>query len=273
MDAQQLMTKPNDLPHEILPGVHLTGREEGIAGDEIAHLYREFQPKWVGAHDPVGVSFWIISIAMVSSTVFFIMEAGRLSGHWRVSLTTGSLVTLVAAVHYFYMREYWVTYYKTPTVYRYIDWCITVPLQMIEFYLILRSVGPASGGIFWRLLIGTVAMLLFGYMGETHAINALAGFVLGCFGWFYILNEIFNGEAGKLKTGADTPASVQQAFNTMRSIVTIGWCIYPLGYFFGFLTGAVSAPILNFIYNIADFVNKIAFVLAIWSAAITELEG
>jgi len=39
------------------------------------------------------------------------------------------------------------------------------------------------------------------------------------------------------------------------------------------LTGAVSAPILNFIYNIADFVNKIAFVLAIWSAAITEMEG
>merc|ERR1712021_80886 len=98
------------------------------------------------------------------------------------------------------------------------------------------------------------------------------GFIGGMLGWFYILFEIFFGEAGKLRAGADTPKSVQSAFNTMRSIVTIGWAIYPLGYFFGFLTGAVSAPILNFIYNIADFVNKIAFVLAIWSAAITELE-
>jgi len=62
-------------------------------------------------------------------------------------------------------------------------------------------------------------------------------------------------------------ASVQTAFNTMRSIVTIGWSIYPLGYFFGFLTGAVDASLLNIIYNIADLVNKIAFVLAIWASA------
>merc|ERR1712194_752763 len=39
----------------------------------------------------------------------------------------------------------------------YIDWSITVPLQMIEFYLILSAVQPdLSLGIFWRLLIGTV---------------------------------------------------------------------------------------------------------------------
>jgi bacteriorhodopsin len=250
----------------------LTGHEAGEVGDAARFVNHEFAPTWVGAHDPVGVSFWIISIAMVASTVFFLMEASRMTGHWRVSVTTGSLVTLIAAVHYFYMREYWVMYYQTPTVYRYIDWSLTVPLQMIEFYLILRSVGPASAGIFWRLLVGTVCMLLFGYLGETHAIDALMGFILGCCGWFFILFEIFSGEAGKLKTGADTPKSVQTAFNTMRSIVTIGWSIYPLGYFFGFLTGAVSATMLNFIYNVADFVNKIAFVLAIWSAAVSEMD-
>jgi bacteriorhodopsin len=257
-----------------IPELGINGRHMGQAGAAVDSFRTRFlEPKWVHASDPVGVSFWIISIAMVASTVFFLWEAQRLGGHWRVSLTTGSLVTLVAAVHYFYMREFWVSYYRTPTVYRYIDWCITVPLQMIEFYLILRSVGPCSAGIFWRLLVGTVIMLLFGYMGESGAINAWVGFICGVAGWAYICNEIFNGEAGKMKTSADTPKSVQSAFDTMRTIVTLGWCIYPLGYFFGFLTGAVSAPILNFIYNIADFINKIAFVLAIWSAAISELEG
>ena len=56
----------------------------------------------------------------VASTFFFMLEAQRLSGHWRTSLTVGSLVTLVAAVHYFYMREFWVTYFASPIVYRYI---------------------------------------------------------------------------------------------------------------------------------------------------------
>jgi bacteriorhodopsin len=86
--------------------------------------------------------------------------------------------------------------------------------------------------------------------------------------WF----QVFTGEASKVK--ADTaPVAVQSAFNAMRTIVSVGWSIYPLGYFFGYLCGSVSAQLLNLIYNLADFVNKIAFVLAIWTAAIDELES
>jgi len=53
----------------------------------------------------------------------------------------------------------------------------------------------------------------------------------------------------------------------MRMIVTVGWSIYPLGYLFGYLLGAVDETFLNVIYNIADLVNKIAFVLSCWSCA------
>jgi bacteriorhodopsin len=56
----------------------------------------------------------------------------------------------------------------------------------------------------------------------------------------------------------------------MRMIVTVGWSIYPLGYLFGYLLGAVDEVYLNVTYNIADFVNKIAFVLACWSCAKSE---
>merc|ERR1711924_358225 len=60
---------------------------------------------------------------------------------------------------------------------------------------------------------------------------------------------------------------VASSFNTMRLIVTAGWSIYPLGYWFGYLQGSVDDDILNLVYNLADFVNKIAFCLAIWSCA------
>merc|ERR1712031_46396 len=108
-------------------------------------------------NDPVAISFWIISISMVASTVFFLMESMNVGAHWKTSLNCGALVTLVAAVHYFYMREFWAQLHGSPILYRYIDWTITVPLQMIEFYLILSAVKPDIGqGMFWRLLIGTV---------------------------------------------------------------------------------------------------------------------
>merc|ERR1711972_852865 len=110
-------------------------------------------------NDAVAISFWIISISMVAATVFFLMESTSVSAHWRTSMNVGALVTLVAAVHYWYMREFWVQIHTTPILYRYIDWSITVPLQMIEFYLILSAVKPnISGGMFFRLLLGTVAM-------------------------------------------------------------------------------------------------------------------
>ena len=60
---------------------------------------------------------------------------------------------------------------------------------------------------------------------------------------------------------------MSESVNTMRLIVTAGWSIYPLGYFFGYLMGAVNDYVLNLVYNLADFVNKIAFCLAIWSCA------
>jgi hypothetical protein len=34
---------------------------------------------------------------------------------------------------------------------------------MIEFYIILAAVATVSAGIFWRLLIGTLVMLVAGY--------------------------------------------------------------------------------------------------------------
>merc|ERR1719364_245154 len=122
--------------------------------------------------------------------------------------------------------------------------------------------------MFWRLLIGTAIMLAAGYAGEAQFIPAMAGFVVGMAGWGFILYEIFAGEAGNV-AGGDSQVNkyVQQSFSTMRLIVTAGWSIYPLGYFFGYLMGAVNDDVLNLVYNLADFVNKIAFCLAIWSCA------
>jgi len=220
-------------------------------------------------HDGVAISFWIISIAMIAATVFFFAEAATVLSHWKTSLHVGGLVTLVAGVHYMYMREYWVQVHQSPIVYRYVDWSITVPLQMIEFNLILKAAGKnTSAAMFWKLLVGTVVMLLCGYLGEISALPAWPAFAGGLAGWAFILFEIFAGEAGG--SLGEVSEAVATSFNNMRMIVTLGWSIYPLGYLFGYLLGAVDETFLNVIYNIADFVNKIAFVLCCWSSAKSE---
>jgi len=222
--------------------------------------------------DGVAISFWIISIAMIAATAFFFAEAGTVRSHWKTSLHVGALVTLVAGVHYMYMREYWVQTHSSPIVYRYVDWSITVPLQMIEFNLILKAAGkPTSVAMFWKLLLGTVLMLLFGYLGEVTILPKWLGFIGGMFGWMFILMQIFVGEAGG--TAADCSEAVKSAFSNMRLIVTVGWAIYPIGYVLGMVIGTQGDVFLNVTYNIADFVNKIAFVLACWSCAKADSTG
>jgi len=227
------------------------------------------------ADDFVGISFWLISMALVAATAFFFLEIQRVEGKWKTSLTVSGLVTLVAAVHYFYMRDVWVATGSTPTVYRYIDWLITVPLLMVEFYLILAAIAKVPTGVFWRLMIGTIVMLVGGYMGEAGYMGAWPGFIIGMGGWAFILYEIFAGQAGKINADSAPPA-VQGAFKLMRNIVTIGWAIYPIGYFLGYLTGAEpgsSDDMLNVVYNLADVVNKIAFGVIIWTVATSQTDA
>ncbi len=223
------------------------------------------------ANDPVGISFWLISMALVAATAFFFVERDRVAGKWKTSLTVSGLVTLIAAVHYFYMRDVWVSTGTSPTVFRYIDWLLTVPLLMIEFYLILSAVTKVPAGVFWRLLIGTLAMLGFGYAGEAGWMDAKVAFIPSMAAWFYIIWEIFKGEASQINAGLAN-ANVQKAYKTMTLLVTVGWSIYPLGYFFGYFMEANDPVMLNVIYNVADFWNKIAFGVVIWAAAVADSE-
>ena len=221
------------------------------------------------ANDYVGVSFWLVTAAMAAATVFFFAERGNVEGKWKTSLTVAGLICGIAFWHYLYMRGVWVETGSSPTVYRYIDWLITVPLQIIEFYLILKVCTNVSSGVFWRLLVASLVMLIFGFVGETGG-NATVMGLIATVAWLYIIWEVFSGEAGQLNASSGN-AAAQSAFNTIRWIVTVGWAIYPLGYWLGAMGGGDMAQ-ANLIYNLADFLNKIAFGLAIYVAAVSDSE-
>jgi len=208
---------------------------------------------------------------MLAATVFFFVERDRVHGKWKTSLSVAGLVTGVAFWHYLYMRGVWVETQTSPTVYRYIDWLITVPLQIIEFYLILKVCTNVSSSVFYKLLGASLLMLVCGFVGETSGIdNAMLWGGVATLAWLYIIYEVFYGEAGQLNASSGN-AAAQSAFGTIRLIVTVGWAIYPIGYWMGVGENPDMAG-ANTIYNLADFINKIAFGLAIYVAAVSDSE-
>ena len=218
------------------------------------------------ADDIVGISFWIISMGLLAATAFFFFEIRSVASNWRTTLTVAGIITGVAFVNYLYVRNVYVSQGEASLLYRYIDWMITMPLQMIQFYLILATVRKVPKSLFWKLLIGTVVMVLAAYLGASENIPSMAGFVIGIAAWVYILYEIYSGEAGRVLAKIGNKPMVN-AYVSMRMIVTVVWAIYPLGYVFGHITNSIDDNLLNLIYNIADFINKIVFGLVIWVAA------
>lgn len=213
--------------------------------------------------DYTGFAFFIVSMAMMAATFFFVLERNNVDGKWKLSMTVSALITFIAAVHYYYMRGVWESAQVSPTALRYIDWTLTVPLMCVEFYLILNAVQKVSAGILYRLLAGSIIMLVFGYLGEAGLMNFWTGFWIGMAGWAIVLYEVFLGQASQISAASASPA-LKSAFNALRLFALVGWSIYPIGY-------VLKDPAqLNVIYNLADAVNKIGWGLIIYVLAMKD---
>jgi len=219
--------------------------------------------------DVVGGSFWLLSMAMIGAAIFFLMERNNVAHKWRTTMALLGVTMLITAIFYHYAKGMWVQTGEAPIILRYIDWILSQPMQVVLFYVMLTAVSQVSSALFWRLLIGSLIMVIGGFLGYAGYMSATLGFIISVIGWLYILGELYMGEAGKanLESGNE---STNMAFNGLRLIVTIGWAIYPLGYFINNLGGGVDTNSLNIIYNLADFLNKIIFGFVIYRAVVND---
>ena len=223
--------------------------------------------------DLVGFTFFIGTMAMLAATVFFFAERGSVSGKWKLSLTVSGLITGIAAVHYYYMRDVWAATGQSPTEFRYIDWILTVPLMCVEFYLLTKPFG-AKGGTLFKLIVASVVMLVFGYVGEISGPGqTMMWGTVSTIGYLYIVYEVFAGDVAKL-TESSNSSSLKSAMFLMKIFITGGWAIYPIGYMTmeGNLLHGMGLS-LDVLYNIADAINKIGFGLVVYTVARAETDA
>lgn len=217
-------------------------------------------------------TFFVGTMAMMAAAAFFFLEMRNVSERWRTSLLVSGLITFIAAVHYYYMRDFFTDTGKSPVFFRYVDWMLTVPLMCVEFYLITKKAG-AKLDLLWKLIFASVVMLVTGYFGEAvwRDQSVMWGVVSGL-AYFYIVYLVWFGEVAALAKEAGK--NVQTAVKTLAWFVLVGWAIYPLGYIIGTpgglfgMFGSVDAnPMMDVVYNIGDAVNKIGFGLVIYALA------
>ena len=217
-------------------------------------------------NDYIGFTFFVGCMAMMAASAFFFLSLNQFDKKWRTSVLVSGLITFIAAVHYFYMKDYWASFGESPTFFRYVDWILTVPLMCVEFFLILKVAG-AKKDLLWKMIGLSTIMLVTGYLGETvYREDAAFWGAISGLAYFAIVYEIWLGKAAQLAKTAG--GNILAAHKILCWFVLVGWAIYPLGYMLGtdgWYTQLLGTGSVDIAYNIADAINKIGFGLVIYS--------
>jgi len=225
--------------------------------------------KLLEVHDVASGTFALVLIGMLAATLLLLVGSAWVPRRWKLTVALSGIVTLASAAHYAIANDIWLETGQMTMIHRYVGWFVTVPLQVVILYFFVRSYAQVPVGVFWRLLVAAVLYVAARYMGEANLMYPTLGFLISLALWLYILGEAFFGKLAE-RTIRHGSEHARRGFFWLRLIMTIGWAVYPLAYFIAAFTGPVEMRYLVTTYNLADFVNVIAFGLTILSVGLRE---
>ena len=222
-------------------------------------------------------TFYVTFFGMIGGAIFFAMQSQRLKGEWSVAMTLETVVCVIAALNYSYMKDLYAGTgvgigtmpHRFPTEFRYIDWILTVPLMLTQFPTLL-GMGKRGRPFLYLLVSLATLMLLTGFFGEisTDPTVHLGLLAVGTLAWFGIIGLLFYGLS-------ELPESIDEnkrgAIKRLALFVTIGWLVYPIGY----LASVFQLPLdyRELVYNIGDLVNKVGLGVSVYAAGTAALHA
>jgi bacteriorhodopsin len=223
-------------------------------------------------------SFGLVS--MLATTVYTLISQNRVLPKYRNALVMSSMVTFIAAYHYYRIFNSFSESSENQVVnvsgaqgsfneaYRYVDWLLTVPLLLVEVIAVLALAAAVAKSLIMRLVPAAAAMIALGYPGEISTdqnTQVLYG-VLSTIPFLYILYVLFV-ELGKSLDRQ--PAGVAETVGRLRLLLIATWGVYPIAYIFNIVgdESASSFVAIQVGYTIADILAKCVFGLTIMKIA------
>ena len=226
-------------------------------------------------------SFGLIS--MLACTVYTLVSQSRVLPKYRAALVMSSMVTFIAAYHYWRIFNSFSDSYADGSLqvgtaegtfneaYRYVDWILTVPLLLVEVIAVLALAKAAASPLINRLVPASAAMIALGYPGEmsSDTNTKIIWGVLSTLPFLYILYVLFV----ELSKSLDRqPDGVAATVGRLRLLLIATWGVYPISYLLPIIDSANAASSGAFVnrqigYTIADVLAKCVFGLTIYKIA------
>jgi len=222
---------------------------------------------------------------MGSATIFFWLQLGNVTKHYRTALAITGLVTAIATYHYMRIFNSWVGAFTVANhgtgeyqvalsgepfndAYRYVDWLLTVPLLLIELILVMKLPQDETVSMGWKLGVSSALMVCLGYPGEIQNDNnqRWTYWAAAMVPFSYVVLTLV---AGLNSATAKQPECVRGLVTQARFLTVISWLTYPGVYIIKSIgiAGTVATTYEQVGYSIADVVAKAVFGCMIWAIA------
>lgn len=221
--------------------------------------------------DLVAASYSVALLGLVATSILLLLGTAWVERGWKISVSLCAIAALVGVMAMYEARAALAASGAVPIVYHYVGWTVSMPLQILALYFFAGQTGRQSAGLFWRLVVVSVLMVFVRYLGEAQFMHATLAFLIGLLFWLYILGELYFGRMDESVRGAAS-RNVQRGYFWLRLIVTVGWAIYPLGNFITSFGGYADEGGVSVAYNLADFLNRMAFGVAVLATAVLASE-
>lgn len=221
--------------------------------------------------DLTAASYSVALFGLAATSVLLLLGTAWVDRGWKIAVALCAIAAMVGVGAVYEARSALAAAGNVPVVYHYVGWTISMPLQIMALYFFARQTGSLGLGLFWRLVVVSVLMVFVRYLGEAQFMHATLAFLIGLIFWLYILGELFFGRMDETIRLSLNPA-IQRGYFWLRLIVTVGWAIYPLGNFITSFGGYVDDGALSVAYNLSDFLNRMAFGVAVLASAMLANE-
>jgi bacteriorhodopsin len=118
--------------------------------------------------------------------------------------------------------------------------------------------------MFFLLLLGSLWMLIFGYLGEVlEPEHSIRWGIVSMLGFAVIVGTIMGAGYPKVLQPGTDPA-MRKGYLALSVMLPLGWCVYPVGYMTvpgNILEGMIDPNTVTLLYNLADVFNKSGLAL------------
>lgn len=113
----------------------------GAAG-AVATTKKDIDDDEAPPNDWLGISFNFAKFSLAGSSLFFLVDSRSVPQEWVTAMTLMSVVCAMSFLNYIFMHDIWDTKNVLLSSIRYMDWFITVPLQIMQFWIVTYIVNP-----------------------------------------------------------------------------------------------------------------------------------